>query len=472
MIQPARYLLVAILLVGSYPTCATTAPLPTRIAQALHAQGISEAAASIVVKDVLSGEVYLALHAQEPRSPASTLKVLTGLAALETLGPSYHWHTRAYAAGAVTDGRLHGDLWIQGGGDPFLTLERWWLFARGLRLTGLRTIDGDIVVDSSLYALQHTDPDEFDGHGTRTYNVIPDALLVNFRNLDFHIAPSATPRILVEPTPANLSLTDDLERVDGPCRQDTSSITLTADTTDPRHVIARGRLASRCEPFVIHRALIPAADYAFGTWVDFWTGLGGEAHGNLRLDRVPKEAHLLYDLESLPLDDQLRSMMKYSNNAMARMFLLTLGLERFGAPASEASGQRAILDWLAGHGLDCPELVIDNGAGLSRISRISADSMTRILGVAYRSRYFPEFANSLPLGGQEGTLSHRFREEAETARIRLKTGHINDVAAVSGWVTPRSGRPLSVVVFINAPGAQQGTGDAVIESVVRWALER
>lgn len=473
MIQPSRPILVAILLLQAFAASALdTSALPARIDQALRARGIPQSAVSISVKDATSGEVYLALNAEEPRRPASTMKVLTGLAALETLGPSYHWHTRAYAVGSISDGQLRGNLWIQGGGDPYLTLERWWLFTRGLRLTGLRAVEGDFVIDNSLYALANTDADEFDGQGTRTYNVIPEALLVNFGNFDVRVSPRETPRITVDPHPVNLSIGDELELVDGACRNERDPVMLATDAGDPHRVTVRGRLASRCEALVVHRTLLPAADYAFGTWVDLWQGFGGEIHGGLQLARTPANARLLYDFESLPLDEQLRSLMKYSNNPMARMFLLTLGIERFGAPASEASGRRAVLDWLAAHGLDCPELVIDNGSGLSRISRISASSMSRILGVAYRSRYFPEFANALPIGGQEGTLSHRFRDEADSARIRLKTGHINDVAAVAGWVTARSGRAFTVVVFVNAPGAHQAAGDAVIDSVVHWTLDR
>ena len=98
--------------------------------------------------------------------------------------------------------------------------------------------------------------------------------------------------------------------------------------------------------------------------------------------------------------------------------------------------------------------------------------MARVLAAAYRSRYFPELAASLPLGGQDGTLKRRFADLAGEGRIRLKTGHLSGVRAVAGWVTSRSERPLLVVVFVNHPGAEVGRGQAVIDTIVRWAVDR
>ena len=115
------------------------------------------------------------------------MKVLTTWSALESLGPNHRWHTRAYATGPVTHGRLAGDLVIVGGGDPSLTAEHWWRFARQIRATGIQSIEGDIVIDRTMYQSQAEDPDEFDGKGYRTYNMLPDALLVNLQSAEFYV---------------------------------------------------------------------------------------------------------------------------------------------------------------------------------------------------------------------------------------------------------------------------------------------
>ncbi len=478
MIQTCRLQLAAIVLaLSSAGAPAAPAPpaagLPAPIVEALRAHGIPQAAISIVVRDAVSGEVALELNAREPRSPASTMKVVTTFAALDQLGPTYHWTTRAYANGVMTGGRLAGDLVIQGGGDPFISTERWWSFARDLRNTGLRRIDGDIVIDRSFYATQDVDPDEFDGKGYRTYNVLPDALLVNFQAAEFHFLPEASGiRVIVDPEPANLKVENSIKVIPGACRTGLRSVTFSTYADDPDRISLSGRLSSRCAPTAERRAIMRAPDYAYGTFVKFWRELGGEFAGKMRLEPAPREARLLEEFESLTLGEIIRLTNKYSSNSMARMLLLSLAVDRYGTPATVANGERALTEWLGHNGIEAPELVLDNGSGLSRLSRISADTMAKVLSFAYQSRYYPELAASLPLGGQDGTLKHRFAEVAAEARIRLKTGHLNGVGAVAGWVVNRSQRPLTVVVMVNHPGAEYGGGQAVIDTVVRWALER
>lgn len=474
MIQPSRRVLAAILapLAAGLAAQAGAAPLPPLLEQVLHSQALPASAVSIVVRDAVSGEPYLEFNAREPRSPASTIKVLTTFAALDQLGPSYHWTTRAFVTDKVADGRLAGDLVLQGGGDPYLTAERWWRFARELRNTGLKRIDGDIVIDRSQYALQEPEADEFDGRGDKLYNVLPDALLVNFQAVDFHfVAEGNRVRVIVDPEPANLRLATSIRLGDGACGDGAKALTFTTYEDDPNRLALTGRLSRHCPPPAARRAVMRAPDFAFGTFVSAWREQGGEFSGRLRLESRPPAARPFSEYESLSLAEVIRLLNKYSNNTMARMLLLTLATERFGAPATVSNGERALAEWLARQGLDFPELVIDNGSGLSRRTRISADSMARLLAAAYRSRYFPELAASLPLGGQDGTLRRRFADLAADGHIRLKTGHLNGVGAVAGWITSHSGRPLAVVVIVNHPGAEF-RAQPVVDTVVRWALDR
>ena len=219
MIPPrAPSLALIALLAGGMP--AHGAVLPPRIAQVMHSQGFPADAVSIVVRDPAKGETLLELNPDVPRAPASTIKVLTTYAALSRLGPAFHWTTRAWTSAAVVDGTLEGDLVIEGGGDPAMSAERWWRFAQELRNRGLRRIDGNIVLDRSIYEAQDADPDEFDGHGWRTYNVLPDALLVNLQAAEFHVvAEHGRALVQVDPAPANLVLDNAVQVGSGPCAQ-------------------------------------------------------------------------------------------------------------------------------------------------------------------------------------------------------------------------------------------------------------
>ncbi|NJD33223.1 MAG: hypothetical protein FIB04_15195, partial [Gammaproteobacteria bacterium] len=155
--------------------------LPPEVEQVMAQQRIPGTSLSVLVKEVGRDEPLVSYNSTVPRNPASTMKVLTTYAALETLGPAYTWHTRAYATGPVRDQVLEGNLVLVGGGDPFLTAERWWGFVNGLRQEGVERVTGDVIIDDSLFASQGDDRGAFDNRPFRTYNVLPDALLVNFQ---------------------------------------------------------------------------------------------------------------------------------------------------------------------------------------------------------------------------------------------------------------------------------------------------
>ena len=181
---------------------------PPPVVRTAAAQGLSLRAVSFAVVDLDSGRVVASLNGDTPRSPASTIKLLTTFASLDLLGPAFVWHTRALLRGELNDGVLNGDLVLQGGGDPYMTLERWWSFVHMLRARGLKTIHGDIVIDNTAFALPPEDPGSFDGRPNRTYNVLPDALMVNFQSIEFRVAPNAQigkVEIVATPAPVNLS---------------------------------------------------------------------------------------------------------------------------------------------------------------------------------------------------------------------------------------------------------------------------
>jgi D-alanyl-D-alanine carboxypeptidase/D-alanyl-D-alanine-endopeptidase (penicillin-binding protein 4) len=155
---------------------------------------------------------------------------------------------------------------------------------------------------------------------------------------------------------------------------------------------------------------------------------------------------------------------------MARSLLLAVAAETSGTPATASAGEESIKALLASRGFDFPELVIDNGSGLSRDARISGDSMARLLIGAWKSRYAPEFLASLSLGGLDGTLRKRFEKVDDPSRIRMKTGTLKNVSTIAGYVTGKSGKHYVVVVDVNHPGAQNGVGELIQGSVIEWVL--
>ena len=165
------------------PARAVTPGAPAPVAQTIAAARLPAGSVSFAILDVDSGRLVAGQNVDTPRSPASTIKVVTTYASLDLLGPAYVWHTRAAVRGDVRNGVLEGDLVLQGGGDPYMTLERWWSFVRAVRDAGITVIHGDIVVDDTAFSLPAEDPAAFDGRPNRSYNVVPDALMVNFQTV-------------------------------------------------------------------------------------------------------------------------------------------------------------------------------------------------------------------------------------------------------------------------------------------------
>jgi len=466
----------AVALSLSLPLCAwgaTGAGTPSPVSEVIAAQRLPPGAVSFVIVEPDSGRIVLSQNPDTPRSPASTIKVVTTFAALDMLGPAYTWHTRALIRGPLKDGVLDGDLILQGGGDPYMTLERWWSFAHALRAKGLKAIRGDIVIDNTAFSLPALDPAEFDGRPNRPYNVVPDALMVNFQSVEFRVLPDADARrvdVLASPMPANLAIENRLRLAAGRCAGAGGRVDFKVASSGWDRVVFSGALSPHCAERSFTRVLLQPTTYAFGTFVELWREMGGEFSGKLRVAAAPADAEEFLSFESLSLAEIVRLTNKFSSNLMARHLLLTVGAERFGPPATLEKGSAAIVEWSRDRGLDYHSMDIDNGSGLSRDTHISALQMAQTLSVAYHSRYAPEFLASLPLAGIDGTLRSRMKMSPAGA-VRLKTGHIDGVSAVAGYVTTGGGKTYVLVSLINHGRADIGSGEPVHAALVTWMLD-
>lgn len=460
---------------ASYLIGSATAPAaaPAPVAQEMSAERLPSSTVSFAVVDVESGRVVASLNPETPRSPASTIKVVTTFAALDSLGPAYTWHTQALASGEFADGVLSGDLILKGGGDPYMTLDRWWSFVRALRARGLKSIHGDIVVDDTAFALAPEDPAAFDGRPHEAYNAQPNALMVNFQSVEFTLVPNAATRtigIVATPAPVNLAIENRIGFASGRCAGAAARVGFEVPTPEWDRVVFSGLLSRACAERSITRVLLQPQTYAFGTFVQLWRELGGDFDGKLRIAAAPAAAQVLLNFDSLTLAEVIRLTNKFSNNLMARHLLLTLGADRYGVPATVEKGARALGDWSRERGLSLADIDIDNGSGLSRATRISALQMAAVLRTAYRSRFAPEFVTSLPLAGIDGTLRSRMHGTA-AGSVRLKTGHLDGVTAVAGYVTTPAGKTYVLVSFVNDLRGDYGAGDPVHAALVGWIQE-
>lgn len=470
-LDPLASLLLACLLV---PLLVRAEGLPPEIGRVLSERRVPAASLSVFVQEIGAPEPLLAHNADVPRNPASTMKVLTTYAALELLGPAYTWHTKVYATGPLRDNVLDGDLVIEGGGDPFMTADRWWGFVNVVRQAGVDRIKGDILLDTSYFAPQDDDRAAFDNRPYRVYNVVPDALTVNFQSVNVSVTPDAAANrahVRVYPWPSNLTVENEL-RLERGCRGSRRVVIASPDGQTGKRLSVAGLYGSGCSPIGVQRAVMRSPDFTYGTFRSFWQQSGGTIDGGMKIARVPADARLLTTYDSLSLAEVIRLVNKFSSNVMARTLLLTLAAEKAGTPGTAANGQRVIGEFLADRGIEIPGLVIENGSGLSRSARVTAAGLGGVLLDAWRSPYSAEFQASLPLAAVDGTLRRRFRNGGMEGRVRMKTGSLEDVSALAGYVSSAAGRDYVAVIIVNHAGADDGSGEAVQSAVVNWLFSR
>lgn len=442
--------------------------------KALRAANIPTTAAAALVQEVDSRRYVLSVNHRAGLNPASVMKLVTAYAALELLGPAYRWKTEAYLDGVLRDGVLEGNLVLKGYGDPKLNQEAFWVLLRALRDKGLREIRGDLVLDRSRFERAPGEPGSFDGDAFRPYNVLPDALLVNFNSLRFTFL--AEPerdavRIAVDPRPPGLEVINQLKLSGGPCLEGRAFRDLLKPAFDSakKQALFSGQYPANCGEHDMNVALLDANDQVGGVFRQYWTEMGGSWTGTAREGTAGPGARLLHAHASPALAEIVRDMNKYSNNVIARQLFLTIGAETFGPPARAEQARRAVQQWLEAKGIAAPELVLENGSGLSRRERISAASLAAMLQAAWRSNVMPEFIASMPIAAVDGTMRRRLKNEGVAGNAHIKTGLLSDVRAMAGYVRDPGGRRFAVVMIVNHPNAHQG--QAAMDSLLRWIYE-
>ena len=448
--------------------------LPVSVQSSMNLRKAPDDTLSVYIEDLETGEPLLAWNEDVPRNPASVIKLLTTLAALDILGPAYTWKTEVYLMGDVEGETLNGNLLLKGYGDPFLVTERVWQMMREIRAKGIKHIKGDLLIDDSYFDVPFHDPAAFDREPLRAYNVAPNALLMNFKVVRYYFEPdreSSTVKVRVEPPLDNLLIDNRLKLVPGRCRGYQRGITITP-SGDFNLMVMSGKFPSGCKVYSIGRTALSHNQFVFGLVKGIWEESGGAFEGSYWNAIKPEDMEPFLVFDSWPLADVITKVNKHSNNVMARQLLYTLAAEEYGAPGTEEGGRRVIEEWLKRRNLDATELRLDNGSGLSRSSRISARNLGELLRYAWESPYMPEFLSSLSLSGLDGTLSRRFRNDPLTGKAHIKTGRLDHVAAIAGYMQSQSGGRYSIVALQNHTDVHRGPGEEVQAALLRWLYQR
>lgn len=492
-----RKLLLATLL-AALGASAAHAALPEAIARIAAEKGIPEDAVGALV---LRGDQVLVSHeAARTFAPASTMKLFTTMVGLDTLGPQFRGRTELRTNGEVVRGVLRGDVVLRGGADSDLTADAFTHMLEKLRTKGIRTIEGKLVLDRQLWQPARSDVGvpPFDEAPEAYYNLIPDALLLNMNLQTLDITSDAKSiKVSALPELANVRVRSEMTLIDGDCAkwEDGWKVPEYVRKGARLTVVLKGTFPRNCSKTNVVN-VVDRTDYAERLFRATWERLGGRFTGkaveaSAEQSRAFRGAPstLLAEHMSRPLPEIVRNTNKSSDNGLARTIFLSLGslqadpvlgsrplpedagMSGDAAPAPMSTHARAemvIRNWLRAQGIDDTGMVFENGSGLSRTERFSAEQMAGLLKSAQSSLWMPEFLTSLPIAGIDGTMKRRLQDSSAAMRARVKTGTLKNVVAIAGYVPDASGRQCIVVVMVNHERAGEGNGRAIVDGLVDW----
>jgi D-alanyl-D-alanine carboxypeptidase/D-alanyl-D-alanine-endopeptidase (penicillin-binding protein 4) len=463
------YLIAVALLITSFNT---QAELPNAVTAALKHAGIPQQNVAIYVQAVEGKSPLLSLNADKSFNPASVMKLVTTNAALDTLTPNYRWKTEVYQDGKLSNGVLDGNLIIKGYGDPSFKAQDFWRLLMSLQQANIKEIKGDLIVDKSYFAKNVGVRKTFDDETWRAYNAEPSAFLVNGRNTSFKFsATNAGVNVSQEFELPELQIVNRMKLSTGACGEWRSLFAYTvSQKAGGATVTFSGTYSPDCGERYLELSVFDDDQYAFFTFKKLWKELGGKFSGQFKLQDTPISAVKVLEQVSDPLGYVERDINKWSNNLMARQLLLTMAAEKLGAPATEAKGATVIKEWLASKSIKADELVIENGSGLSRIERISAAHLGQMLVSAYNSPVMPEFMASLPILAQDGTVKKRLNDSPAANRAHLKTGSLDGVSAIAGYVLDANHHRHVMVMLVNH--AKAASSKAAQDALIEWVHQQ
>jgi serine-type D-Ala-D-Ala carboxypeptidase/endopeptidase (penicillin-binding protein 4) len=465
------------------PAAAPSA-LPSIIADRLQKSGLPMDAMGVAVVRLRDGALVLEHGANHSMQPASTMKTLTSIIALDTLGPAHRGRVEARTSAALRAGAtgiLEGDLTIVGLGSVDFDLAELDKLIIAIRDAGVREIRGDVVIDRSFFqpARLELGLPPFDASPEFRYNVIPDALLFNMSLANYRIVSDAQSfQIRMTPALPNVSVISNMTFTEDnvACEkwEDTWKIPTTMNAPNGElRIYLEGRFPKNCAQN-LNLNLIDRQDFVARMFAARWTTAGGTLTGRIVEKTAPdaksteRKPRILAVHRGRPLAEVARDINKVSDNTYTRVAYLLTGTTLEGDGTSLEKAERVARTWLRERNINDAGIVIENGSGLSRLERISPLQLARVLEAASKSKWAPEFLSSLPIVGVDGSMRARLRESAAAQSARIKTGSLRNVVSVAGFVPDARGEMHAVVAMINHDRAIDAGGRAILDAMIDW----
>lgn len=397
----------------------------------------------------------VAYNSEQMALPASTQKVLTALAALLQLGPDYRFITTLESRSAVSGGKLHGNLVVRFSGDPTLKRQQLRNMVAELKKRGVQEIAGDVMIDTSVFASHDKAPGWPWNDMTQCFSAPPGAAIVdrNCFSISLYSAPKAGDNAFIRVASYYPVQMFSEVRTLAKGSSEAQYCELDVVPGELNRFTLTGCLMQRAEPLPLAFAIQDGASYAGAIVKDELLQADIRITGSLRRQTQPGPAGtVLAQTQSAPLHDLLTVMLKKSDNMIADTVFRTIGHERFSVPGTWRAGADAVRQVLRQKaGVDLGNSIVVDGSGLSRHNLISPATMMQALQYIAQHDNELKFIEMLPLAGYNGTLQYRagLHEAGVDGKVSAKTGALQGVYNLAGFITTASGQRMAFVQFLS-----------------------
>ncbi len=404
-------------------------------------------------------EVLIDLNSKKLMTPASVTKLITASAVLHALGPSTKLTTELLSSAQIEETILKGDIYLHGGGDPSFVSESMWFLVNELTRTQITKIEGDIVVDDTLFDAVRFDSGREKVRNDRAYDAPIGAMSMNWNAVNVFVRPAKKvgepALVFADPETSYIQIKNESKTVSGnkadvfvsrkgKILEDEDSVGF-GDA-----IVISGKIGIEANEKVIFKNISQPDLWSGANLQAFLKARGISITGRVRAGKTPPGAKTLARFESKPLTQMISDMLKFSNNFVAEMLTKQLALKKGIVPATLVSGLEDIRIYLHFLGFKDDAIKIENPSGFSRQNKISALSLTNVLlKVQNDFKIFPELFAALPISGRDGTLKNRMKGLAE--KVRAKTGYMTGIAALAGFVDRGENEGVTFAFLFNGP---------------------
>lgn len=396
-------------------------------------------------------KVLLDMNGTKVMIPASITKIATASAVLAHFPPGYKFKTQLLGVGDIKDGVLKGHLYLKGGGDPSFVSENMWFLVNAFTRNKIKKIEGDIIVDDSLFDKVRYDVSRQKERVDRAYDAPVGAMSFNWNSVNIFVRTNGgkNAEVFIDPENDYIRLINNAKTISG------SENKLMADREEDKKfagdvIRVGGSIGHNLKEVVIFKNITQPDLWAGYNLKSFLQQRGIELTGTVKSGVTPEKADVLAESESKAIEQVVADMNKFSNNYVAEMLTKNLGVVKKTKGATLSDGVQVINEHLQSLGVPADQYRLESPSGLTRENKMSSFAMWKVLQhLRDDFKVQPEFLTSLPIAGVDGTLKKRMKNTKAERWVRAKTGFLTNVVSLAGYAGVEDGRVITFSFVYN-----------------------